>query len=311
MKAPKKTIDVREELDLWLPQGPQACFDMMRRDVLSTPLDIAALSSADPFGNFVDPRRVEVAKQMDRVRAYFENLGWEEAKPQVEAMTRYFFEGINRVRALLSGQEQKGESYEEDSAMYDRLGATDFVKGPKGGTVVDLGCGPGRGLESFPSQAALGVDLSPSFAVANPRVVCGTIDAPFEEFLSQVEPYLPSLERPRLVVSSLTLDRVRDPRAFLETMNRLGDEVTVATLLPIVPVDDGPNVKNRITYTPPKLRLTPGATEEEDRRILEEYLADTFGSQVEARRVPYVCNSSDGVQVYDNYWAFSFAGQRQ
>ena len=284
------TVDVRNELDQWLPQGPEACFNMMLEQV--RPLQDGSEKDAS-LGNL---RRTEVAEQMQKVREYFECLGWDEARPEVEAMTRYFFEGMNR----------NGEGYQEDSQVYDALGVGEFLD--RGGSLIDLGAGPGRYLRSRPAGQVLGVDISPTFALANPRVQCGTIDAPFETFMEQVNGNLP-LARPRWVVSSLTMDRVRDPRVFLSTMSRLGNKITVATLLPIVPVDDGPCVKNRITYTPEKLRLTPGATEEEDRRILQTYLEDTFQGRVEAQNVPYVCRSSDGVQTYENYWAFNFDGQ--
>lgn len=287
---PARPVDVRKELDVWLPQGPKDCFLQMYRNMNPPPYGSGAPCSY-PDSNTPEGR---VALQMQKIREYFERMGWEAARPEVEAMTRYYLEGFNA----------NGDGYREDEDVYNQLGVGEFLEA--GGAVVDLGCGPGNYLRSRPANQALGVDISPTFAVANPNVVCGTIDAPFSTFMEQIGPFLERLKYPRWAISSLTLDRVRDPSTFLDTLARVGDQVTVATLLPIVPVDDGPEVKNRITYTPRELRLTPGSSEAEDRARLLEYLSDTFRVAVESRNLPYTCRSSDGVQVYDNYWAFTF-----
>lgn len=288
--TPATPVDVRKELDQWLPEGPQACFERMYKAIVPAPFESDAL--------FTYPRNAQqrVLLQMEKIREYFEKMGWENIRPEVEAMTRYFLEGLNA----------NGEGYQEDEDVYSELGIGVFLEQYRG-AVIDLGCGPGNYVGRRLEDQALGVDISPTFAITNPRIVCGTIDVPFNIFYDQVGTFLDKLNYPRWAISSLTLDRVRDPRTFLDTLACLGDQVTVATLLPIVPVDDGPNVQTRITYTPRPLRLTPGESEDQDRTRLQEYLSDTFRTVVACRNLPYTCRSSDGVQVYNNYWAFTFS----
>lgn len=283
-----KKVNVREEMNLWIPQGPEACLDMIAREIL--PVSDGSEASVR---SLADTRRVEIYEQVGKVRAYFERLGWDKAQPQVEAMLRYFFEGCNG----------NGEGYQSDSRVYEQLSIPAWVS--SGGSLLDLGCGPGDFIRGQNPKQVFGVDISPSFAYFNPLVRCGVIDAPMEDLCEQTG--YKNAGRPAWAFSSLTLDRVRDPARLLENLEALGERVSVATLLPVVPFDDGPEVKNPIEYTPVELRLTPGTSEEEDRRILQTYLEDTFQRRVTAENIPYQCRSSDGVQDYGNYWAFSFS----
>ncbi len=281
-------INVRQEMDKWTPEGPEVCFALMERE-LSPVKDGSEITATAG-----ETRKRALSVQLASIRSYFEKLGWETAAPQVRAMLRYYFEGCNT----------NGAGYTEDLSVYRNLGAPEWTQ--RGGQFVDLGCGPGR-FVAEQGEGSRGVDLSPSFCFKNERVDCGVIDAPFPDLIAQINGgrTLVGTGSPSWAFSSLTLDRVRDPAQLIENLGQLGKtRVTLATLLPVVPVDDGPNVQRRVEYTPPELRLTPGSTEEEDRCILQEYLADRFRTAVQTTRIPYLCRSSDGEQRYDQYWAF-------
>lgn len=300
MNTPKNT-SVRERFERIWDKGPEAVLDAVakpyrRESDLSTPEDHA---------------RFELGDQLERVLDYLvDTLGIDKAEPQIRALLRYALEGGDPDQASIYVRDER--PLELVKAMAQKRFTAMDIPAP----LADLGCGPaGPALAQWDADTGIdglswGMDLSPSFALRSyPRTRVGLIDAPAAQFADQLGP---NNDPVRVSFSSLTLDRLRDPRQLIENMAEWtlpGGIVAIGTLLPIVGSDDGPNVNNPIVYTPKENEIVPGQNPEQDRRLLTEYLEDRFRSKVSTQRVPYTCQSSDGTQVYDNYWLFTLSTQ--
>jgi 2-polyprenyl-3-methyl-5-hydroxy-6-metoxy-1,4-benzoquinol methylase len=106
-------------------------------------------------------------------------------------------------------------------------------------------------------------------------------------------------------ISTLILDRVNNPRKFLQNLFSVlkpTGKFAIQTLLPITGVDDG-DIDEPIIYTPIEHRITPGKTTEEDRSYLINHLTNLGTKNLQIYLIPYIVASRDGVQQY-NLWSF-------
>ena len=214
------------------------------------------------------------------------------------------------IRRTLTRYDAEGEknSYQSDpGALLELIEQEKLLEGS--GSIVDLGAGPGglvRGLaDRYPETNILGIDLSPNFVgnfnandkPENAVMRMGLIDSP-----GTVDRIGPMTEGS--VISTLTLDRVADPRQLIDNMGRFKGRKILGTILPIVAEDDDPSRQGeKITYTRPERRIAPGVTEEEDAEAVLELLKASWGEGVRAYQVPYIGESSGDRWEY-TLWVF-------
>lgn len=318
------TTDIRPQLDEFLSQDNTSILCFIEEE----------------FGRIRDsqknPERADrIYNQMQNMFNFWRtNVGLENVRGPISAMARYLFEG-------------EFDLYKADTSPLTFLEEQGLVR--PGQSLVDLGCGNGSIIDRWTEQGnpALGIDISPSFALNNKLIQLGIIDAPFEDLKNMLansqqvndinrtgnalgvmgqsgENYRlmklsENIEKVRekiamldgksdIVLSSLTADRVRDLPQLLKNMMRMlkkNGTFALGTLLPVVPEDDGPEVKNRITYAPKNLRITEGVSSEKDAQLLKQFIEDTFRVQVAVNQVLNQTQSSDGYQIYDNYAMFT------
>jgi len=185
------------------------------------------------------------------------------------------------------------------------LGFDDF-KGLRG---AEFGFGSGEILQILSAAGAVmkGFDLSPFFVQRARRnghdVQIAKVDMAPELF---VEEHRDSVGFYDFAISTMTLDRVENPRNLLKNLFALlrpGGSFAIQTILPILPFDDG-EVEDPISYTPESHRLTSGVNEEEDKRALVMRLSDLGAGEIRICQLPYLIASSDGLQRY-RVWSFS------
>lgn len=166
--------------------------------------------------------------------------------------------------------------------------------------LIDLGAGPGEVVTEWARQGnpALGIDASPSFVAASELLRLGLIDADLQT-LSTLASYMSSN---RLVMSSLTLDRVAMPKQLARNLIDLAGKAghfMLASLFPVLPKDDE-DVQHPITYTPPNHRIATAGTEEGDLAAVVEFLEDYSRRKIKTKPLPYKTTTHTGVQVYDD-----------
>jgi SAM-dependent methyltransferase len=163
------------------------------------------------------------------------------------------------LESFLSFNKRQGAP--QDIAGYKSAGLkADFIKSiyPHKLTdinVMDFGFGNWDTLAPWKKLGCriTGFDLSPFFVQGarneNFKSRLVSIDAKSDAI---EEHFFEIVESADIVSSTLTLDRVGNPKQLLSNMVTLlkrGGFFSIQTLLPITPVDDGPNVVNPIVYT--------------------------------------------------------------
>ncbi|GEM_PF-4334750 len=310
IKSPDKAT-LRATLEEVIQRGPTATLEFVQSESLKLAGDLLKgckiPENFDSVPDFYSAQRIycigNILLELKKIRAYFEKIGLDVCSVQISALARYFLEG-------LSGE------YQSDRSLLQYL-----LQKDGGDPVIDFGAGPGqfvaevRKLSSAPDGFRInadGIEMSPSFALRNPaQLRLGMIDAKWTDLQEQTGT---TDEICRMAVSSLTLDRVRDPLQLIRNMIRSlvmtkrKGLLALGTLLPIIPEDDGPSVRKKIVYTPPEKRIVEGYDLERDKRDLEGRLSAEGLTNITAEKIPYSVRSSDGVQQYDNY--FVFTGRR-
>lgn len=222
----------------------------------------------------------------------------------LKGVERRPIEDRERLKQTLERYQKEGEdnSYTSDTTgLRNFIGIQQLLDGVR--SLVDLGAGSGdlmaKLAEEYGDKEFVGFDLSPSFtqnfntnkAQRNTRMRLGLIDSPDavrDKKLKQGG-----------VISVLTLDRVADPLQLIKNMGQFLGAKILATILPVNPVDDNPSrLKKAIEYTRPEMRITPGASVDEDRKTLLGLLTKMWGSDVQNDTVPYSVTSSGDVQPY-------------
>jgi len=149
----------------------------------------------------------------------------------------------------------------------------------------DLGCGPGDALKILEQKVGegnvLGIDFNPLYALRDDRIRIGLIDAPQERMACVQEGARERLSfenhfgKGGLVLASLVIDRVANQDGLLMNCKRLlrpGGTLAMPLLLPVKCEDDEPDLEYRLQYAiDPR---TAGEREEEDYRILADYLKE-------------------------------------
>ncbi len=170
---------------------------------------------------------------------------------------------------------------------------------------IDFGCGSGDLLQCLFKNGyknILGLDMNPYFikSLCEKDIdakVC-KIDSPIEDLLSKL-----NFEN-RLadyVISTLTLDRVQNPKQLIKNMVTVLKENGVfilGTLLPVVEFEDGVN-RNEFSYTNFQNKITPGAKTEEDKYYILAELINNNLSNINTFVVNIKVRSKNGIQVYD------------
>lgn len=285
-----------------------------------------------------ESRRKKVREQFEGVMNYLKSQkGLQVSKPQIDALVRYTIEGLNSsYEPDLSPYKYIFGNRLYNFTVIPRSYVFGFESIRCIGTFLDVGCGSSVQIEKYNGSRestceqggkvykkpplAYGIELSPTFALDNTAIIneriltdvdktfvyVGLIDEPFDK-----QPWILD-DRPDLkengfacVFSSLTMDRVSNPEQLIRNMFNSASQngvIAMGNLFPIIPEDDGPGVEKKIIYTPEENRLTPGASEDEDRRILTEYVEDNYRTLVTVAKIPYTCRSTDGEQIYTNYW---------
>ncbi|MDY6946331.1 MAG: amino acid adenylation domain-containing protein, partial [Pseudomonadota bacterium] len=178
---------------------------------------------------------------------------------------------------------------------------------------ADFGFGHGEVLESLASMgaSAIGLDYVPSFVQdARERgfqAELVRIDAPEDIFRKESGIPAESLD---FVLATLVLDRVADPLQLMRNMIgtlRAHGRMAIQTLMPVVPLDDGPGVYTRIDYTPPARRILRGVNAAEDCAHLAKILECSSVHDIRIYKFPYAVFSLDGLQIYE---CWSFAGTK-
>src|SRR3989344_5887822 len=231
-----------------------------------------------------------------------------EQKPLLTTLERY--------------EEEAGlDSYKADpTALIDLVRTQQLLK--KSRVLVDLGAGPGdflRRMQWDKTKNYMGVDLSPGFVRRynaqqawdrtqsiglgeeprrfNSAMWIGTIDS--AAYMNRLLGEYPDLASDGSVISTLTLDRVPDPRQLIRNMKNFRDAKILATLLPVVAEDDNPSRQEaKVVYTLQEKRVTPGINREEDALVLRATLEREWEQPVETAQVPYVVESSGDRQEY-------------
>ncbi|MBI3332374.1 hypothetical protein HYZ99_05475 [Candidatus Peregrinibacteria bacterium] len=178
-----------------------------------------------------------------------------------------------------------------------------------GAPLVDLGAGSGEAVKEWAARgnAAVGIDASPSFVAACDLLHLGRIDAD-PEILSTLVSHLSTN---RVVITSLTLDRVTKPKDLVRMMidqAGTGGNFMLSSLFPVLPEDDE-NVNHPITYTPHKYRIASTGTEEGDLAAVKEFLGDYSHRNIQTKKLPYTVTTHSGIKAYNNYHALWTAGR--
>ncbi len=200
------------------------------------------------------------------------------------------------LRYLLENSEYKADPVQLKHLQDKKL----LLPGKK---LIDLGSGPGDVVRLWANggNPALGIDASPSFVAKNDHLRLGLIDDDVEH----MKRLIGEVKEGDVVATSLTLDRVAHPKNLLRTITHMAKKgrFAVASLFPIVPVDDEPGIAedHRITYTPERHRLTNTGTFDGDLRNVQEYIEDMSHRLTDVIQIPYVVRTNSGEQRYKNY----------
>jgi hypothetical protein len=104
-----------------------------------------------------------------------------------------------------------------------------------------------------------------------------------------------------IVSSTLTLDRVDDPKQLMSNMVALlkrGGFFSIQTLLPISPIDDCPNIIDPIVYTPVPRRISLSSNPEQCKSDLTDFIS-SLGIRITGEtETIYDVSSLDGRQGY-------------
>lgn len=200
--------------------------------------------------------------------------------------------------------ESKNDSYNANpSELISLLVKEEVLSNSK--SLVDLGAGSGNVIKTiasrYPQLPILGIDLSPGFVSnfnTNPEntsagMRLGLIDS--ADLPEQLGGWTEGD-----VISVLTLDRVANPRQFLQNMGLFKGRKILATLLPVVPEDDNPSRQKegeKIMYTKPENRIVRGETVDQDRDDITLLLQEIWGA-TESTQIPYTVESSGDTQAY-------------
>ncbi|HEY5714150.1 MAG TPA: class I SAM-dependent methyltransferase [Candidatus Gracilibacteria bacterium] len=173
-----------------------------------------------------------------------------------------------------------------------------------GESITDLGAGPGDLVcalkEAYPQSDVSGFELSPAFIKAFNAQRKGMDEAFLEMGIIDDGFQVPQTARRQNVLSILTLDRLKNPKQLVRNMARFTGSKVLGTLLPVVGRDDNPSLQDNPTiYTPVANQITPGVDADEDKALLQAFLAETWGQEVSFGSVPYKVTSSGDTQIYD------------
>jgi amino acid adenylation domain-containing protein len=246
------------------------------------------------------PPASAIAQILSRLNALDDDLAsrtrmaletWGDDVQLIGALCRYMEEGLQRA-------------YESCAITEDLLRLLLPLPVWRGAAGVDLGCGNGEVLSTLQRMGArpFGLDLNPLFVQAARRrglqAQVARVDGSDEDFAAFTGLDFGSQD---FVLSTLVLDRVARPRQLLRNMLRLlkpGGRFALQTLLPLIPVDDGPLEAARLVYTSPEHRITRGNDADDDRLALTRLLFELGADDIETCRVPYLVASLDGLQEY-------------
>lgn len=173
--------------------------------------------------------------------------------------------------------------------------------------VIDFGFGNGEVLEVLKGMGAKVVGLDSNFIMVQRMRDRGIdayaveVDCPPSKF--KKEGFYST--KHDVAISTLLLDRLKNPKAFLLNFFSLikhNGKFALQILLPIIPVDDD-NVSHIFTYTPVSNRLTPGNNLEEDKNILLGNLVELGAKKIKIYQLSYKVFSSNQLHTY-NLWSF-------
>ncbi|MGH9763771.1 MAG: amino acid adenylation domain-containing protein, partial [Blastocatellia bacterium] len=219
--------------------------------------------------------------------------------PAYAAFCRYLIEGVNNTYA----------SCGIDGELLRVLLPFERLQGLSG---LDLGFGNAEVMLTLKRMGACikGLDLNPIFIQ---RARAAGLDARMTKVdvapdLFPIESGIPAGSQD-FVISTLLLDRLSQPRNFLENVFlvlKQGGRFAIQTLLPVVGSDDG-DIQDPITYTAKENRIVPGEDAEQDRLALISLLNQLGGTGIQTYQFPYATTSRDGFQEYR---AWSFTGRK-
>lgn len=270
-------------------------------------------------------------KNHDSIREYVHAVNKQGLVPLIESI-------IKKSRELLSGADRGEEILRQLHELFDQASAGDDLEVSRarlsgmlrylledgdyhvdepvqlqhlieeqvlrpGAALIDLGAGSAEAVKLWARQGnpAVGIDASPSFVADSELLRLGLIDADVGTLSAVVS----HLSRNRVVMTSLTLDRVAKPKQLAKNLVELAGEegnFMLASLFPVVPHDDE-KVSHPITYTPHSHRITTTGTEEGDLAAVKEFLEDYSHRKVMTKQLPYAVTTHSGKQVYKNYHA--------
>jgi amino acid adenylation domain-containing protein/FkbM family methyltransferase/non-ribosomal peptide synthase protein (TIGR01720 family) len=192
------------------------------------------------------------------------------------------------------------------SFLAELLGARSLA----GLTGVEFGFGSAETLAALASSGARvrGLDISPFFVQRARRngldVSMAKVDVTPDAFAAEsgIQPELLDF-----AFSSMLLDRLEDPRSFLENMIgslKRGGRFALLTPLPIVPAD-----ANGIGrwYCPSGKRISRGVDVEGDKAAVLALLHALPAGEIQVWTFPYAVVSFDG---YEEYRLYAFVGTR-
>lgn len=257
-----------------------------------------------------DVHQICDAIQLHTARLTGDGEHHESVRLKTGRIVQVFRETRDRMRAAgMFRYLMEGKSYRAEVApVIDFLEREGYLNGPQT-QLFDLGAGPGQMVQAWKEtgRPARGVDLSPSFVADNPDLRLALIDDDYSELLDALDGDF----KPDLIMTSMTLDRVRKPKQLLANVTNLARQYNspfvVSTILPIHPEDDDASAEVKIIYTDPDHLLTPGRSEEEDKNNILEYLQELAADyDVTVHTLPYVIHSSG---VRHEYTQYCFCGR--
>jgi ubiquinone/menaquinone biosynthesis C-methylase UbiE len=208
--------------------------------------------------------------------------------------------GLARFRGMLRYLLENGD-YQGDKSQLDHIESIGLLR--RGDELVDLGSGPGNVVRAWGDRKnpAVGVDISPTFVAKNKNLKLGIIDHDTDHLASLIGE---QKTQRRVVLTSLTLDRVADPKQLIRNVVRLAGEegeFAIASLFPITPYDDEA-VSNRLIYTPTSHRLTHTETPEDHLREVKQYVEDVSRRNIRITQLHNRVHTHAGTQHYNNYY---------
>uniref|UniRef100_A6VYF7 Amino acid adenylation domain n=1 Tax=Marinomonas sp. (strain MWYL1) TaxID=400668 RepID=A6VYF7_MARMS len=174
---------------------------------------------------------------------------------------------------------------------------------------VDFCCGDGKSLSLFTELGAnaVGLDISPTFVQnltgKGYEAYVQNVDVDKGSFFDSVSYKKHSMD---FAFSSLALDRVSNPRNFLDNfLSSLKDNgrFGLLTILPVSPFDDG-DVDTNSVFTEVDKRISPGNSENEDLYYVVRALISYGAKDIVVKKLPYAVQCKDGYMEY-SVWSFS------